>query len=66
MESDGGVAPMQPRELSEYACWRHPFRESHIYMHPAQQHRVRAQILDSFESENPSEIGGLLLGRIIL
>ncbi len=66
MESDGGVAPMQPRELSEYACWRHPFRQSHIYMHPAQQHRVRAQILDSFESENPSEIGGLLLGRIIL
>ena len=47
MASDGGVAPMQPRELSEYACWRHPFRESHIYMHPAQPHRVRAQILDS-------------------
>jgi hypothetical protein len=66
MESDGEVAPIQPRDLSEYACWRHPIRESHIYMHPAQQHRVRAQIIGSFESENPSEIGGLLLGRIIL
>jgi len=66
MQSDRGAAPVQLRELSEYTCWQHPFRESHIYMHPAQQHPMRAQIVSSFESENPSEIGGLLLGRIIL
>lgn len=65
MQSNRGVPGLRLRGLSEYTCWQHPFRECHIYMHPAQQARVQTQILSTFKSKDPSEVGGLLLGRIV-
>lgn len=55
----------EEEELRNYASWPHPFQESRIYMHPDPLLRVQSHALNSLKSEEPAEIGGILLGRII-
>jgi TonB family protein len=58
---------MSSAEANErsYASWRHPFQNAHIYLEAIPFRALTARTLRFAARAEPSEIGGLLWGRIV-
>ena len=58
---------MSSAEANErsYTSWRHPFQNAHIYLEAIPFRALTARTLRFAARAEPSEIGGLLWGRIV-
>lgn len=67
MEPQGGQFTLCAFAISDrdYTCWQHPFAATRIRMHRAPLKRLSTEALRRLRGSRPSEIGGLLWGKIL-
>jgi TonB family protein len=64
VQQDVGKNELDLSEITGYSSWRHPSRTLRIYMHHAAVGTLQSRVLLAFFAARPSEVGGILLGKI--